>query len=156
MSLNLHKLHTQQSLQSEDDAFSGTPTQSDDPADNNGHPSMPPRLTPPTTQSMICISEQTIQEMCKSLKPLSPIIKTGDDASIHALLALVFLTVCNALKEDSNLKARLADKGQFEENVKKNNEQQFFNLLRDIAKKESWRDLLQNGTSCPLFRPQVL
>ena len=154
MSSGLPKLQIQQTLQSEDDAFSGTPTQSDDPADNNGHLSMPPTLAPPSAQSKICISEQTIQKMCKTLHS---IIKPGDDdARILEAFRVVFLVVRGALEEDPNLKARLANEDQFNENVKQKDEQQFINLLRDIVTKESWRDLLQNGTSCSLFRPQVL
>jgi hypothetical protein len=154
MSSGLPKLQIQQTLQSEDDTFSGTPTQSDDPADNNGHLSMPPTLAPPSAQSKICISEQTIQKMCKTLHS---IIKPGDDdARILEAFRVVFLVVRGALEEDPNLKARLANEDQFNENVKQKDEQQFINLLRDIVTKESWRDLLQNGTSCSLFRPQVL
>jgi hypothetical protein len=66
-------------------------------------------------------------------------------------LDFVWVAVRDALQEDPNLKARLANENQFKENVKKKDEQQFINLLRDIAKKESWRDLLQNGTSFLYF-----
>jgi hypothetical protein len=123
--------------------------QVDDPADNNGNPSTPTRPTPPSTQSTICISEQTIQEMCEDLER---IIRPGDnDARIRRFLGNIWFTVRHALQEDPNLKARLASEDQFKENVKQNDEQQFVNLLRDIAKKESWRDLLQNGTSFLYF-----
>jgi len=137
--------HAQQLLQSEDDVFGGTRMQVDNPTDNNENRSTPTRPTPPSTQSTICISEQSIQEMCENL---DRIIRPGDDdARIRRSLGLVFVAVCDALAEDPNRKARLANRDQFEENVKKEGEQQFINLLRDIAKKESWRDLLQNGTS---------
>jgi hypothetical protein len=125
--------------------------QVDDPADNNDNPSTPTRPTPPSTQSTICISEQTIQEMCENLELFSHIIKTGDDARIRRSLGHVWFTVRRALQEDPNLKARLASEDQFKENVKQNDEQQFIDLLRDIAKKQSWRDLLQNGTSFLYF-----
>ncbi len=123
--------------------------QLDDIADNNENPSTPTRPTPPSTQSTICISEQTIQTMCKRLE--RTIRPDDDDHWIRRSLGNVWFTVRNALEEDPNLKARLASEDQFKENVKKNDEQQFINLLRDIAKKESWRDLLQNGTSFLYF-----
>ena len=66
-------------------------------------------------------------------------------------MGIVFVTVYNALQEDLNIKACLANNDQFEENVKKKDEQQFINLLRDITKKESWQDLLQNGISFLYF-----
>jgi len=75
----------------------------------------------------------------------------GDDDCIRESLDMVFFAVSHALQEDSNLKARLANDDQFNKNVKKKDEQQFINLLRDIAKKGSWRDLLQNGTSFLYF-----
>jgi len=87
--------------------------------------------------------------MCENL---DRIIRPGDDdARIRRSLRHVFVAVCDALAEDPNRKARLANRDQFGENVKQNDEQQFINLLRDIAKKESWRDLLQNGTSFLYF-----
>ena len=123
--------------------------QLDDLADNNENSTTPTRPTPPSTQSTICISEQTIQGMCEGLEHL---IRPGDDdAWIRRFLVNVFVTVRDALQEDPNLKARLANEDQFKENVKKKDEQQFINLLRDIARKESWRDLLQNGTSFLYF-----
>jgi hypothetical protein len=123
--------------------------QVDDTADNNENPTTPTRPTPPSTQSTICISEQTIQKMCKYLERY---IRTDDDDDwIRQSLVNIFVTVREALQEDPKLKARLANEAQFKENVKKEGEQQFINLLRDIAKKESWRDLLQNGTSFLYF-----
>ncbi len=141
--------HARQLLQSGDDVFGGAPMQVEDPADNNENPSTPKRPTPPSTQSTICISEQTIQEMCENLDRN---IRPGDDdARIRRSLGYVFVAVCDALAEDPNRKARLANRDQFEENVKQNDEQQFINLLRDIAKKGSWRDLLPNRTSFSYF-----
>jgi hypothetical protein len=118
--------------------------QVDDPADNNENPSTPKRPTPPSTQSTICISEQTIQKMCKQVE--RAIRPDDDDDWIRQSLGHVFLALRDALQEDPNRKARLANEDQFKENVKKEGEQQFINLLRDIAEKGPWRDLLQNGT----------
>jgi hypothetical protein len=134
--------HAQQPLQSGDDVFGGAPMQVEDPADNNENPFMSARPT-------ICISEQTIQKMCKQVE--RAIRPDDDDDWIRQSLGYVFLALRDALQEDPNRKARLASEDQFKENVKKKDEQQFINLLRDIAKKESWRDLLQNGTSFLYF-----
>ena len=42
---------------------------------------------------------------------------------------------------------RLANQDKFEENVKSKGEDKFIELLKDIAKKKNWQDLLENGTS---------
>ena len=91
--------------------------QVDDPADNNDNPSTPTRPTPPSTQSTICISEQTIQKMCKKLERL---IRTDDDDDcVLESLDIVFVSVRNALQEDPNRKARLANEDQFKETSRK-------------------------------------
>ena len=123
--------------------------QVEDPADNNESPSTPKRPTPPSTQSTICISEQTIQKMCKRLHRC---LSADDDYDeIRDILGLVSVIVRDALAEDPNLKPRLVNENQFKENVNNVGEQQFINLLKDIAKKGSWQDLPQNGTSFLYF-----
>jgi hypothetical protein len=85
------------------------------------------------------ISEPTIQEMCENLELFPPIIRLVTMVvSAGWYLGHVFVTVHNVLQKDPNLKARLANEDQFKENVKKKGEQQFTNLLGNIAKKESW------------------
>ena len=117
MSSNPHRPHAQKPLRSEDDVFGATPMQVDDPADNNGNPSTPTRPTPPSTQSTICISEQTIQYMCKYLERS---IRTSDDDDwIRQSLDFVWVAVRDALQEDPNLKARLANENQFKETSRK-------------------------------------
>jgi hypothetical protein len=59
----------------------------------------------------------------------------------------VWFYVNKALKEDPILKTRLADKDKFQENVKSKGEEKFIELLKDMAKKKNWQDLLENGTS---------
>jgi hypothetical protein len=134
--------HAWQLLQSGDDVFEGAPMQVEDPADNNKNPFMSVRPT-------ICISEQTIQKMCKQVE--CAIRPDDDDDWIHQSLGHVFLALCDPLQEDLNRKARLANEDQLKENINKAGEQQFINLLKDIAKKKSWQDLLQNGTSFLYF-----
>jgi len=93
--------------------------QVDDPADNNDNdnPSTPMRPTPPSMQSTICISEQTIQYMCEKLERS---IRTSDDDDwIRQSLDFVWVAVRDALQEDPNLKARLANENQFKETSRK-------------------------------------
>jgi hypothetical protein len=66
---------------------------------------------------------------------------------IQDALSHVWISVSKALKEDPILKTRLADEDEFQENVQKYGEKQFFDLLKDMAKKKNWRDLLENRTS---------
>jgi len=80
--------------------------------------------------------------MCKKLERL---IQPGDDND--SILDDVWTYVNKALKEDPILKARLADEGEFQENVQKYGEKQFIDLLKDMAKKKNWEDLLENRTS---------
>jgi hypothetical protein len=80
-----------------------------------------------------------------------------DDDDIQYSLVTVWFNVNEALKEDPILKTRLADKGEFVENVEKYGEKQFIDLLKDMAKKKNWGDLLDNRTSFLSFvLPQAL
>jgi len=80
--------------------------------------------------------------MCKKLE-LN--IQPGDDDD--SILGDVWTYVNKALKEDPILKTRLADEGEFQENVQKYGEKQFIDLLKDMAKKKNWGDLLEHRTS---------
>src|SRR5579863_7450500 len=94
------------------------------------------------SQSRFCISE-----MCEDLERN---VKIGhDDARIRRSLKYVWLAVNHALlilAKDPSMGTLLANKEEFQQNVKQKGEQQFIELLRDIAEKNSWRDLLENGT----------
>ena len=41
----------------------------------------------------------------------------------------------------------LASLEEFLQNVRQKSEKEFIDLLKDMAKKKTWRDLLENGTS---------
>jgi len=69
------------------------------------------------------------------------------DKAILGSLGTIWVNVNKALKEDPILKMRLADQDKFEENVKSKGEEKFIVLLKDMAKKKNWQDLLENGTS---------
>jgi hypothetical protein len=89
--------------------------------------------------------------MCKQLE--RNIQPDDDDDSIQDSLGNVWVNVNKALKEDPILKARLADQNEFQENIKNEGEGKFIELLKDMAKKKNWRDLLENG---PSFLPPDL
>jgi len=80
--------------------------------------------------------------MCKKLEL---IIQPDDDDD--SILGVVWFFVNKALKEGPILKPRLADEGEFRGNVQKYGEKQFIDLLKDMAKKKNWGDLLENRTS---------
>jgi hypothetical protein len=80
--------HAWQLLQSGDDVFEGAPMQVEDPADNNKNPFMSVRPT-------ICISEQTIQKICKQVE--RAIRPNNNDDWIHQSLGHVFLALYDAL-----------------------------------------------------------
>jgi hypothetical protein len=85
--------------------------------------------------------------MCHTLELLSPTIKTSDDDDrIWLFLGHVFVAVRHALQKDPKLEAYVSTEDEFKENLV-NHEKEFINLLRETARKESWRELLNNGTS---------
>jgi hypothetical protein len=62
-------------------------------------------------------------------------------------LEYVFLTVKQALFDDPKTENYLASPEEFLQNVRQKGETEFIDLLKDMAEKKSWRDLLENGTS---------
>jgi hypothetical protein len=123
--------------------------QVDEPADDHTNPSTPERpILPPTvTQSRVSIPEKAVQGVCKQLERY--ILPGDDDNSIREDLNIVWIVVHDALSQAQTLRARLADQDEFQENVQKYGEKEFIELLRDMAKRKNWRDLLENGTSIP-------
>jgi hypothetical protein len=81
------------------------------------------------------------QRLQRSVQP------DDSDKDIQDSLIIIWFNVSKALKEDPILKARLAEEDEFQENVQKYGEKQFFDLLKDMAKKKNWGDLLENSTS---------
>ena len=82
--------------------------------------------------------------MCQQFERL--IQPDDDDDRIKNSLNAVWFLVNGALKTDPVLKMRLANQDEFQENVKNKGEEQFINLLKDMAEKKNWRDLLENRT----------
>ena len=121
--------------------------QVDELVDDYTSPLMPTLLgsVSPTTQSRVCISAEILQVMCTHL---GRVIQPGDDdVYIKQSLKNVWISVKGALAKDPSMSTLLANEEEFQQNVKQRGEQHFIDLLRDLAEKNSWRDLLENGTS---------
>jgi hypothetical protein len=141
--------HVRQPLQSEDDPFQVSESlerlKLDEPTHDDPNPSTPTRSTPPSTQPKVSISDNTLQEVCQDLQRY--IQPDASDKVILRSLNVVWISVNEALQEDPSLKTRLADKDEFRGNVEKYGEKQFIELLRDMAKKKNWGDLIENRAS---------
>ena len=106
--------------------------------------------TNPQQTRLANIPEEAIKDAFKFLgKFISP---EDDDNEIRKSLTHVWFNVQNALEQDLNLKKHLANKEEFLANIRRKGEEQFIELLRDIAKDSSWGRLFDNGT---LFSPIV-
>jgi len=120
-----------------------------DELDNHANPSTHTKLrsVSPTTQSRICISDEVLHEMGYYKQLERNIETTFNDDDIRSSLAYVWLSVYRVLEKIPKMRTLLANLEEFQRNVVQKGEQQFINLLRDMAeKKKSWRDLLENGT----------
>ena len=137
----------ERSLQSEDGIFGESLMQVDELVDDYTSPP-----TPTVTESRICISDEVFQEMCEGLERNVKI--SDDDARIRRSMNAVWIIVKDALAKDLSMSTLLANQEEFQQNVKQKGEQQFIDLLRDTAEKNSWRDLLENGTSFLSFDPE--
>ena len=141
--------HVRRPLQSEDEPSQVSESlrrlQLDEPTHDDPNPSTPTRPTLPSTQPKVSIPDGAFRSLCKHLE--RNIQPGDDDDSIHDSLNTVWFIVNEALKEDPILKTRLADKNGFLENVKKYGGKQFIDLLKDMAEKKNWRDLLENRMS---------
>jgi hypothetical protein len=70
---------------------------------------------------------------------------TTDDDYILGILSTIWFVVSRALSEDKSLHKRLVDEDRFRKNVYKMGVGSFINLLRDMARRRSWEELLENG-----------
>jgi len=105
--------------------------------------------TPPRHITNANIPDQAIQEACEDL---GRIIRPDDhNMRILLWLGVVWFLVYQALSQDPNVSPRLASEDEYRSNVKHMGEERFFDLLRDLAKTNSWRDLFKNSTFLSLF-----
>ena len=110
------------------------------------NPSTPPRHT--------CIPDEAIQKACERLG--LNVRPDHDDEHIEQSLDVVRAIVRGALLQDPDVRPRLASEDEYRSNVKHMGEKQFIDILRDLAKTNSWRNLLENGTFLSPFGPCTL
>jgi hypothetical protein len=141
--------HVRQPVQSEGDSFQVSESlgrlRLDSPADDNTNPSTPPKSTLPSTQLNVSISDEALQALGEELEP--NIQSSYDNTRLQRSLKYVWVAVHNALEDDPDLSTCRASQKEFLQNLKERGEQQFFDLLRDVAERKSWRDLLQSSKS---------
>jgi hypothetical protein len=129
----------------EDNPFVDSRMQVDEPDNDQTIPTTPkkPTPTPQSTSRRVSIPDQAFQEMCEDLEFYN--IQSSPDGLIQRRLGSIFAIIYNALDNDENRKSRRADNKEFKQNLKKRGEEHFFNLLRDIAGRRAWGELLDDG-----------
>jgi hypothetical protein len=125
--------------------FNPSPMQIDDQASHN--PTHSGLSTPPTPQPKrprLDYESRAVKDACEFLA--RNINADADNATISRALFFVPVAVCMALREDTKLAEELANEDEFLQNVKREGEEKFIDLLRDMARRGSWHDLFGNGT----------
>jgi hypothetical protein len=97
------------------------------------------------------MTEQTFEDECDDLRRI--VLPKDNDNRVKRALNLVWAVVSDTLKQRN--KGDLATLGQFRNNVKRKGEPQFFDLLRDIAGRDAWHELFENGNLPRCFRHGV-
>jgi len=123
------------------DDVSEVPMEVDEPA---AGPTTPKKSILPSTPPRVSIPETAVQTLREVLDDI--IIPTSEDDRIQRHLGTVWFAVHEALSQDETKNTRLADEAQFLENVNEIGKEPFINLLRNMARRQYWRDLLENGT----------
>jgi len=118
------------------------PMEVDEPA--AAGPTTPKKSILPSTPTRASIPETSFQTLCEVLDDI--ILPTSEDDRIQRHLGTIWYNVHEALSQDETKNTRLADEAQFLKNVNEIGKESFINLLRDMARRQSWRDLLENGT----------
>jgi hypothetical protein len=140
--------HDRPLLQSEDDVSESLQQlQLDEPSGDGRNASTATISTPSSAPPSVSIPEDAFEELCESLE--DHIQSSHPDGRIQRHLDNVWFAVNKALKNNKSLETRLANQEEFRANLKKSGEQQFIDLLRNMAKRKNWRDLLHNSTSFP-------
>jgi hypothetical protein len=131
-------------MSSEDSPSFEPHMQIDQPADGYTNPTTLTVPVPPT-QPRVSISDKTLQSSCKLLERFVNDCDDDDGDAIQAYLGTIWIIVHRALEEDPDLSIRRVDEEEFLKNIGEYGEAQFLHLLRDMAKRQSWRDLFGNG-----------
>jgi hypothetical protein len=120
-----------------EDVFGAAPMQVDDST----------RLVPQSTDRTYIVADNAVEIACDKL---AHIIRADDDsARIKQWLGVVWFVVWQALE---GVEGRLPSLKAFQDNVEHNGESQFIDSLRDMARRNSWRDLFENGNFPKCFR----
>jgi len=90
------------------------------------------------------IPDQAIQEACEELEYI--VHPDHHNKRILRSLHTFYNIVYQVLSQDPSVRPRLASQEEYLSNVKHMGEERFIDLLRDLAKTNSWRDLFKNGT----------
>jgi hypothetical protein len=109
---------------------------------------------PPSTPLKVSMPDKTLQRMYKQLEDEIQPGFDNDDEDAQEVLDYVWIVIHHTLSKllkDQMLGTHLADLAEFRENLKKAGKKKFINLLKDIAKRKSWWELLKNSTSFVLF-----
>jgi hypothetical protein len=133
-------------MPSEDD-ISEVRMQVDEPA--AGEPATPKKFSLPTPPK-VSMTETTFRDLCQDLD--IDVCPTYSDDLIRRRLGRIWFTVNQALSKDKSLHPHLANQDQFRKNLDKIGEMSFVELLKDIARRQSWRDLLEHGTNTYILR----
>ena len=136
----------QQQLQPEDNT--AMQVNMDESADHQSlYPSTPTRHrhTLTSSESKVFISDDAFEDACFTLA--RSIHASDTDKDIRRSMTTVWNTVHHALREDPHMKPRCATEEEFMQNVARKGEAQVINSFRDAAEKQSWRDLIEDGTS---------
>ena len=123
--------------------------QVDEVVDNLANPSTPMKLgsVSPMVQSGICIPDKILRRMYENLERFFKADDEYDDmedGEVEQCLVFILISVKPAF---TKMKKYLPSSEEFLQNVRQDGEKAFFGLLKDMAKKKSWRDLLENGIS---------
>ena len=120
----------------------------DESADHQSlYPSTPTRHrhTLTSSESKVSISDDAFKDVCFNLA--RNIHASDSDEDIQRSMTNVWNTVHDAFREDPHMKPHCATKEEFLQNVARKGEAQVINNFRDAAEKQSWRDLIEDGTS---------
>ena len=90
------------------------------------------------------VSEEDTQYAYKRLALNISHHDTNDE--IQRTFGVIFSYVHELLFRDQQCRRCLADHVEYRNNIKRFGEDSFIHLLRDMAEKNSWKDLFQHGT----------
>jgi hypothetical protein len=91
------------------------------------------------------IPDQAIQEVSELLER-----KIVPEDPNDMFLWEIWLFVYATLSRCPELSGVIANREEYDDNVKRQGEEEFLELVRDSARRNSWRDLLRNGIFPPL------